>query len=183
MIGFTVTRNGRKADIRFPCLEKDIRRVQNELEIPSDKPRWYANPSADLVSGSSDYTLKDHVGFPMRGTSTNGVSALTMPVSVAAGATLAAEGEVALSSLRLSSVTNGTISGFTFAASGVLDVAGLKAGAGTVKVPVDLSGSPSAANLARWTLLAEGHPTKSRVARVAGDGLTILPPGIVVSFR
>ena len=34
MIGFTVTRNGRKADIRFPCLEKDIRRVQNELEIP-----------------------------------------------------------------------------------------------------------------------------------------------------
>lgn len=34
MIGFTVTRNGRKVDIRFPCLEKDIRRVQNELEIP-----------------------------------------------------------------------------------------------------------------------------------------------------
>ena len=156
---------------------------QNELEIPSEKPRWYANPSADLVSGSNDYTLKDHVGFPMRGTSTNGVSALTMPVSVAAGATLAAEGEVALSSLRLSSVTNGTISGFSFAANGVLDVAGLRPGAGTVKVPVGLSGCLSVANLARWTLLAEGNPTKSRVARVADDGIMILPPGIVVSFR
>lgn len=34
MIKFIVTRNGYEADIRFPCEEKDIRRVQNELEIP-----------------------------------------------------------------------------------------------------------------------------------------------------
>ena len=34
MIKFVVTRNGQEADIRFPCEEKDIRRVQNELEIP-----------------------------------------------------------------------------------------------------------------------------------------------------
>ena len=34
MIKFVVTRNGYEADIRFPCEEKDIRRVQNELEIP-----------------------------------------------------------------------------------------------------------------------------------------------------
>ncbi len=29
-----VSRNGREADIRVPCTEKDIRRVQNELDIP-----------------------------------------------------------------------------------------------------------------------------------------------------
>ncbi len=34
MIKFTVTRNGQKSDIRFPCEEKDIHRVQKELEIP-----------------------------------------------------------------------------------------------------------------------------------------------------
>ena len=34
MIGFVVSRNGREADIRVPCTEKDIRRVQDELDIP-----------------------------------------------------------------------------------------------------------------------------------------------------
>lgn len=34
MIKFVVTRNGQEADIRFPCVEKDIRRVQNQLDIP-----------------------------------------------------------------------------------------------------------------------------------------------------
>jgi hypothetical protein len=29
-----VSRNGREADIHVPCTEKDIRRVQNELDIP-----------------------------------------------------------------------------------------------------------------------------------------------------
>ena len=34
MLKFVVTRNGQEADIRFPCEEKDIRRVQNKLDIP-----------------------------------------------------------------------------------------------------------------------------------------------------
>ena len=34
MLKFIVTRNGQEADIRFPCEEKDIRRVQNKLDIP-----------------------------------------------------------------------------------------------------------------------------------------------------
>ena len=34
MIKFVVTRNGQEADIRFPCEEKDIRRVQGKLGIP-----------------------------------------------------------------------------------------------------------------------------------------------------
>ena len=34
MIKFVVTRNGQEADIRFPCEEKDIRRVQDKLGIP-----------------------------------------------------------------------------------------------------------------------------------------------------
>ena len=37
MIKFTVTRNGQEADIRFPCTEKDIRRVQTELDIPYER--------------------------------------------------------------------------------------------------------------------------------------------------
>ena len=156
---------------------------QNELEIPSERPRWYANPSADLVSGSNDFTLKDHVGFPMRGTSTNGVSRLSMPISVAPGATLLANGVVEIESLNLSSVTNGTISGFTFASNGVLDVAGLRPGIGMVKVPVNLSGCSSAANIAKWTLLTGGNTTRNRIGRVADDGITLMPPGITVSFR
>lgn len=34
MIGFTVSRNGREAEIRCPCKESDISRVQDKLEIP-----------------------------------------------------------------------------------------------------------------------------------------------------
>ena len=34
MINCKVTRNGRESEIRFPCTEKDIWRVQHELEIP-----------------------------------------------------------------------------------------------------------------------------------------------------
>ena len=156
---------------------------QNELAIPNAKPRWYANPSADLVSGSSDYTLKDHVGFPMRGTSTNGISALTMPISVAAGATLAADGEVTISSLRLSSVTNGTISGFSFAANGVLDVADMGRVTGEVRMPVAMSGCQSAANIAGWTLHIDGQGTRYRINGISEDGITIVPPGMIITFR
>ena len=34
MIKLVVTRNGQEADIRFPCEEKDIRRIQGKLGIP-----------------------------------------------------------------------------------------------------------------------------------------------------
>ena len=34
MIGFMVSRNGRESEIKCPCSEDDIVRVQKELEVP-----------------------------------------------------------------------------------------------------------------------------------------------------
>ena len=157
---------------------------RNELEVPSAGPRWYGNTDASLVSASgSTYTMKDHVGFPMRGTSTNGVSELTMPVSVAAGATLAADGEVTISSLRISAVANGTISGFSFAENGVLDVPDMGHVTSVVKLPVDISGCQSAANIASWALHVNGRETSCRIGGVSGDGITIIPSGMTITIR
>ena len=156
---------------------------QNELEIPSERPRWYANTSADLVSGSSDYTLKDHVGFPMRGTSTNGVAAIVAPVSVAANAILRADGDVTLSALTLSPVGNGTIENFTFAENGVLDVAVARIRSATV-LPVTFLNCKNVQNLAKWTLKIGGKNTSRHMLKVSASGeVEILPPGIILSFR
>jgi hypothetical protein len=157
----------------------------NSLKIPADKARWYANPSGDLVSVSgASYTLKEHVGFPMRGYCTNGVSSVSMPVSVAQGATLKAIGDMALSSLVLSKDGNGTIDGFTFDDGGAISVEVGSSFSGRLEIPVQFVNCSNMKNLEKWTLSIDGGSSRGRKLRVQNDGtVAVEPPGMVVILK
>ena len=151
--------------------------VENDaLEIPDTKARWYSRPDdASLVSvdaNNVEYRLKDHVGFPMRGTATNIVAAIdtiTAPVSVAEGASLVADGDVTLASLRLSVLANGTISGFALAENGTLDVSDFTEGS-ELLVPVTMVDVIGKGNLANWSLTVNGKAKATRHIRIGNDG-------------
>jgi hypothetical protein len=157
----------------------------NSLEIPGEDVRWYANQSADLVSVSgSSYTLKDHVGFPMRGFSTNGVVSLDMPVKVVQGATLRSEGNVLLRSLVLSKSGNGTIEGFAIPEEGSLAVEGEGMGSGIQSIPVDFRNCTGLKNVEKWELSINGGSSRARNIRVLDDGtIELVPPGLVVVIK
>ena len=157
----------------------------NSLEIPADKARWYADPSEDLVSVSgATYTLKEHVGFPMRGYCTNGVSSVRMPVIVAQGATLKAMGVVELTSLVLSKDGNGTIDGFTFDDDGAISLEVGSSFSGRLEIPVQFTNCSNMKNLEKWTLSIDGGSSRGRKLRVQNDGtVAVEPPGMVVILK
>ena len=157
----------------------------NSLEIPGESVRWYANQDAGLVSVSgSNYTLKDHVGFPMRGFSTNGVASLDMPVKVAQGATLRSEGNVLLHSLVLSKAGNGTIEGFAIPEEGSLAVEGDGMESGVQSIPVDFKNCTGLKNIEKWNLIINGGSARARNIRVSDDGaIELVPPGLVIVLK
>ena len=157
----------------------------NALEIPAEGPRWYADANPGLVSVSgAEYALKDHVGFPMRGFSTNGVVSLDMPVKVAQGATLRSEGNVILRSLVLSKSGNGTIEGFAIPEEGSLAVEGEGMGSGIQSIPVDFRNCTGLKNVEKWELSINGGSSRARNIRVFDDGtIELVPPGLVVVIK
>ena len=157
------------------------------LEVPNEGPRWYADTRAELSVKAPnwyDYTLKDHVGFPMRGFSTNGVAALTMPVTVFPGATLKSESNASICSLVLSKAGNGTIEGFAIPEEGSLDVEGDGMGSGVQSIPVDFRNCTGLKNIEKWNLTVNGGSARARNIRVSDDGaIELVPPGLVIVLK
>ena len=157
------------------------------LEVPDEGPRWYADTRAELSVKAPDwydYTLKDHVGFPMRGFSTKGVAALTMPVTVFPGATLKSESNASICSLVLSKTGNGTIEGFAIPEEGSLAVEGEGMGSGIQSIPVDFRNCTGLKNIEKWNLTINGGSARARNIRVSDDGaIELVPPGLVIVFK
>jgi hypothetical protein len=105
---------------------------------------------------------------------------------VASGASLVAEGdgEVVLNGVILdASAGGGTIEGFRFAESGVLDVCGLPEGEATVDIPVSFSGAEGLSNVSGWTLKLDGEATDRKKFKVTSTGVTIMSIGMTVIVR
>jgi hypothetical protein len=101
---------------------------------------------------------------------------------VASGAMFQADGDVTLSALKLSTIANGTISGFTFAASGTLDVEGTDAE--TMPLPVTFNNCQNLDNLENWTLSVNGQEKPSRTVSVSDNGVvTIVSHGTVIILK
>ena len=102
-------------------------------------------------------------------------------VSVTGGATLEAEGNVALSKLTVDATEAGTVRGFAFAESGTLNVKNLSGSSAVLPVTVE---GDSASNVAKWTLCVNGEATtKMRVSLNESNHLTIFPVGMVIIIR
>ena len=131
----------------------------------------YANSMSHPEAYSLDKTVPTTV-YPMP---TNAL------VSVAAGATLRAEGRrPTLSRLRISALGGGTIDGFAFAESGELYVDDVSKG--SVTLPVTFANAEGIANIRNWTLYVNGSSSKMSIDENGGV-LRLLSPGFILEFR
>lgn len=106
-------------------------------------------------------------------------------VNVAPGATLRATDDIALHRITLDAANgNGTIDGFDFAESGVVDVVNMPNGTGSAVVSITLSNLPEGA-LARlngWSVRIGGRASSATVA-FDGSKATVTRPGISIIVK
>jgi hypothetical protein len=105
----------------------------------------------------------------------------TNTVSVAAGATLKAIGEVVLSSIEIDAADSGTIDGFAFAESGELNVKNLSENG-----PIGglFPNSTGLANLKKWSVSVNGASMPGKMVAVSENGaLSLVSKGLVFSVR
>ena len=153
---------------------------QENYTSPATKNSWYSD-------GTTFSKTTAPTGFAISPRTTIGVSlAGVTNVSVAAGATLTAVGDVApISRITVDAAAGaGTINGFAFAESGTLAIANEPAGAPSYDVSLNLSSCTNAGNLARWTLLVDGvDMSAKRSVKVSDGGITITRKGFMMIIR
>ena len=155
----------------------------------TDAP-WPQDPgkSYPWLKGGQEAHGKDlstHTGgWPING-STNAVTVVyNNPVSVAAGATLEAEGLVRLGSLKVDAKNGaGTIRGFVLADEGTLEVEHLS-DASTTTLPgtYDLADG-ELEKVENWDISADGKSKPGWSASVRNGQITINKPGLTVIIR
>ena len=106
-------------------------------------------------------------------------------MNVAPGATLRAVDEVALHILTLDAANgNGTIDGFDFAETGVIDVVNMPSGTGSAVVSITLANLPEGA-LARlngWSVRINGSASAATVS-FNGSTATVVRPGCMIIVK
>lgn len=163
--------------------------IDKDVDLPDtfEEPRWYANPSEDLVRKSGyDYELLDHVGYgmPRTGTVTNKTSEIIGVVAVYSGAVLEASGTVVLHGLEVSSVANGTIRGFTFSPNGTLSVDSLGECRDRVELPIVFDGCAGLEHLQGWTLNIADDPESTAKIKISHGRLVVVRPrGFSIIFK
>lgn len=105
----------------------------------------------------------------------------TNTVSVAAGATLKAIGEVVLSSIEIDAADFGTVDGFSFAASGELNVKNLPADGSLGGIFANAKGI---ANLKNWAFTVDGAAVPGKKIAVSPSGaVSVIPRGFALTVR
>ena len=101
-------------------------------------------------------------------------------VSVAPVAKIVADGDITLSSVKLSANGGGTIEGFSFAGSGTLDITDW---AGSYdEIPLRFANATDFANVSGWSLKLDGE-NSSRKFVMTENGVRIKPRGTMFSIR
>ena len=129
-------------------------------------PDVVAHPEYKLESGiKNDYSVLSNV----------------TAVSVSAGATLKAEGDVTLPALSVDCRGGGTIDGFALASSGTIEVS--NAPSTTVELPVSFVNCSGLENVSQWTLSVVGRPNYNRRIVCRDGKLYLESPGFTVIVR
>ena len=165
---------------------------RSDCVVPYENFRWLSSPDSPLNThrgkkdGNEVTYFDDHRGFAVDGFCVSGSSNVIETVgmvSVSTNATLRADGDAVLTALRLSPHGNGTIEGFTFAESGVLDVAAEKISGVTV-LPVTLQNCKNVQSMSHWTLKVGGIDAPRYKIKMSASGeIMITPPGMIISIR
>ena len=135
-------------------------------------------------NGNNAYDHSD--GCAIRGTATNSYVTLSSvrSVQVDGGATLEVNGDVTFTSLVVDASKGcGTVKGGSFPSDGTVQVENWTEGDKAKTMPFDLSETTSPENISRWGVAIGGAVRSRWHVKYANGQLTILPPGMTVSFR
>ena len=102
-------------------------------------------------------------------------------VSVAQDAVLEADGDITLSSFKVSGTGAGTIRGFSLAPSCSVDVVDVPDFTGCLNLGLTFDGSSPADSA--WTLTVDGAPSRKYRLKATNDGLSLVTKGMLVSFK
>ena len=102
-------------------------------------------------------------------------------VSVAQDAVLEADGDITLSSFKVSGSGAGTIRGFSLAPSCSVDVTDVPDFTGCLNLGLTFDGSSPADST--WTLTVDGAPSRKYRLKATNNGLILVPKGMTVSFK
>jgi hypothetical protein len=156
----------------------DLLDENNAAEIPPKSESWYFDNST-FTNGAarSGFTVRGHSlggGTPFRNVSS---------VSVAPGAKLVADGDVTLKGLTVDAVAGaGVIDGFSFAASGTLNIVNLP-DSPSVTIPIQVTNSTDFAETAGWELKVDGEACPQKVFRVSDQAIRIFPKGTMIVLQ
>jgi hypothetical protein len=152
------------------------------LEAYQDSEDWSNFTNGEVSSRAGK-------GFRFEGYVTNSLAVpswSTIPVSVAAGATLRINGQpVTISKLALNGQgADATLDGVVLSNSGgTLDVEGIPNGT-VVRLPVTFTNAAdSVSNLSKWTLKIDNGSARGRRLKVTGGDVFVTKPGLIVSFH
>ncbi|MDD4018795.1 MAG: autotransporter-associated beta strand repeat-containing protein [Kiritimatiellae bacterium] len=100
-------------------------------------------------------------------------------VSVAEGATLSTDDAVELKSLKIDAAGMGAVKGFSFAATGKLDITGAWDETAIV-LPGTYEGCSGMENLSGWSLSLDGEPTTGREVVWSNGKLRLIKKGFII---
>ncbi len=146
---------------------------------------WYYNNKSFGNGGKLSTSYRDGCTIDSAPASLFDVLNNAKSVSVAVGATLAAEGNVTLPGLAVDfSKGGGTISNFTFAASGGVYLSNVPGGNEPVLPGWTFVDCTNMEDIAGWTVYVDNAPRSRWRAKASADGVvSIFRPGMVVSFK
>ena len=146
---------------------------------------WYWNNEAFGAGGKRNQSFMNGCAIDAGPANLPDVLNNAKAVSVAAGATLAAEGNIALPGLAADcSAGCGTISNFTFAANGAIYLTNVPDGTAPVMPGWTMVDCRDAANVSAWTVHVDGVAKPRWRAKSSADGAVyVLRAGICISFK
>ena len=140
---------------------------------------WYSDPKKLWRAGA----VRPGEGFALKGSPDGSALALASNVYVAPGATLKAEGTVVVSRLTLDPVGMGTLDGFTFAESGVLNAGGEQPAGRPVELPYAFTNAKGVDNLENWSVSVNGKIRRGWTITRKDDKFVLTPPGVMLIVR
>jgi autotransporter-associated beta strand protein len=145
---------------------------------------WYSDSSSTVTGVRHGFSIASAPAYDTNAVQLANVSG----VSVAAGATLKATGTVTLPALTLDCANgNGTLDGFAFADTGVVNLVNFAPGAGVQHVPITFA-NMDAATLAKvgghnWPVFVDGAIDLSKRVSLSADHATISTVGTLIMVQ
>lgn len=142
---------------------------------------WYSDSSSTVTGARQGFAIASAPAYDTNAVQLANVSG----VNVAAGATLKAKGTVTLPALTLDCANgNGTLDGFAFADTGVVDLVNFTPGADVQNVPITFANTDEAAlakvNGRNWTVSVNGVVAPSKRVSLSADHATIYTVGTMI---